>query len=370
MVNPLQMEAAMNEKGGIPQVSMTNTKKDMLEAYEAVKRLLKTKENELLDAEKTRKGLEKKAALAAAETQAAQDPVQRIHGLRSEIGRELTTLAEKLEEEIGTYRKISLAVEEKQKELKTIYGVETAATDLAALIEAQQNRKKEFEEKMALHKTDFDEEMREARAAWQKEKATRAQEMKDASESLKKQREREKEEFEYAFAREKEQKRNVLEDELKAIEKEIAQKRSDFEMDIKERDALLQAREKSVSEREKEMAALEKEVESFEKKLDHAIKTASGETAERLQSDFQKQEALLKATFNGEKNVLTSKIETLERMVKAQESQIEGLSQRHEQAYQKVQEIANRAVDASKREIIVPAYPPSGGKRSEPQDAQ
>jgi hypothetical protein len=154
--------------------------------------------------------------LAAAETQAAQDPVQRIHGLRSEIGRELATLAERLEEEISTYRKISLAVEEKQKELKTIYGVETAATDLAALIEAQQVRKKEFEEKMALQKKDFDEEMREARAAWQKEKAIRAQSMKDEAEALKKQRQREKEEFEYAFVREREQKRNALEDELKA----------------------------------------------------------------------------------------------------------------------------------------------------------
>jgi len=349
-------------------MSMTNTKKEMLEAYESVKSLIKAKEKELLDAEKTRKELEKKASLAAAEEQAAQDPVQRIHGLRSEIGKELATLAERLEEEISAYRKISLAVEEKQKELKTIYGVETAATDLAALIEAQQVRKKEFEEKMGVQKKDFDEEMREARDAWQKEKAIRAQGMKDEAEVLKKQRQREKEEFEYAFAREREQKRNALEDELKALEKEIAEKKSVFERDTKERDVLLQAREASVSEREKSMAALESEVEGFEKKLDHAVKTAIGETTARLQSDFQKQEALLKATFDGEKNVLTSKIETLERIVKAQEAQIEGLSQKHEQAYQKVQEIANRAVDASKREIIVPAYHSSAGRRNEPKE--
>jgi hypothetical protein len=50
----------MSEKSPIPQISMTNTKKEMLEAYEAVKSLIKTKEKELLDAEKTRKELEKK----------------------------------------------------------------------------------------------------------------------------------------------------------------------------------------------------------------------------------------------------------------------------------------------------------------------
>ncbi|EFK05215.1 conserved hypothetical protein [delta proteobacterium NaphS2] len=359
----------MNEKSQTPQMSMTNTKKEMLEAYEAVKGLLKTREQELLDAEKSRKELEKKAALAAADAQAAQDPVQRIHALRSAVGRELSTLAERLEEEIGAYRKISLAVEEKQAELKTIYGVETAATDLAALIEAQQTRKKDFEENMAARKTDFDAEVGEARAAWQKEKSAHAQDVKEETEALKKQRQREREEFEYGFARDKEQKTNALGDELNALQKEIAQKRSDFERGMSEQEALLHAREKSVSEREKEIASLEKEVEGFQKKLDDAVKKAVGETTERLKSDFQKHEALLKATFDGEKNVLASRIETLERMVKAQESQIGALSQKQEQAYQKVQEIANRAVDASKREIVIPAnYPSPGSRRNEHQD--
>ncbi|EFK09597.1 conserved hypothetical protein [delta proteobacterium NaphS2] len=359
----------MNEKAQTPQISMTNTKKEMIEAYEAIKGVLKTREGELLDAEKSRKELEKKAALAAAEAQASQDPVQRIHELRSAVGRELSTLAERLEEEIGTYRKISLAVEEKQKELKTIYGVETAATDLAALIEAQQVRKKDFEGKIEAQKADFDEEVREARAVWQKEESAHARDVKEETESLKKQRQREKEEFEYGFAREKEQKTNALEDELNVLQKEIAEKRLDFEKGMAEQEALLHAREKSVSEREKEIATLEKAVEGFQKKLDDAVKAAVGETTERLKADFQKHEALLKATFDGEKNVLASKIETLERMVKAQESQIESLSQRQDQAYQKVQEIANRAVDSSKREIIIPTnYPPPGSKRNEHQD--
>jgi hypothetical protein len=39
---------------------MANTKKELLEAYEAAKQILKAKEKDLLDAEKARKALEKR----------------------------------------------------------------------------------------------------------------------------------------------------------------------------------------------------------------------------------------------------------------------------------------------------------------------
>ena len=48
--------------------------------------------------------------------------------------------------------------------------------------------------------------------------------------------------------------------------------------------------------------------------------------------------------------------------MKLQTTQIEELSRKHEQAYEKVQDIANRAVAAAKREIVsVPYRPGSTG---------
>ncbi len=61
--------------------------------------------------------------------------------------------------------------------------------------------------------------------------------------------------------------------------------------------------------------------------------------------------------------ILSKKIESLEKMNEFQASQIEELSRKHEQAYEKVQDIANRAVAAAKREVIsVPYTPGSAGK--------
>ena len=332
----------MDTASDVPSVSMANTKKELLEAYEAAKEALKAKEKDLLDAEKARKALEKKAALATAGAQAAQDPVHRLNDLRSALGRELTDLAERLEEEIGTYRKIQTAVTEKNEELKTLYGVETAASDLAALIEAQQALKAQFEEEMTRRKADIEESLQQQQAQWKREQEQQKQLAAEQNQHLKKQREREKEEFEYTFSREQEQRKNALNDELEAITKEIQQKREAFEKQIQERQAALEAGDAELARHQAEYDRLEKEVQGFPAQLKLQIQAAIDETTQRLTTDFEKTEALLKATMQGEKNVLLSKIEALEKLVERQNNQIEQLSQKQELAYQKVQDIANR----------------------------
>jgi len=220
----------MTEKTDLPNISMANTKKELLEAYEEAKERFESLSKDLLDAEKARKRLEKKMAAATADAQAAQDPLKRLQDLRGTISRELTDLAERFETEIETYRKIQSAIETKNEELNTIYEVETAASDLAALIDAQrvkkeqferemQDQKSAFEVEMEDQKSTFEVEMEEIRTQWQREKADRDRRVKEQAEALDKQRQREKEEYEYTFARDKAQRKNALDDELQTLRK-------------------------------------------------------------------------------------------------------------------------------------------------------
>jgi len=342
----------MTEQNDTPNVNMSNTKKEMLDAYQAVKKRLQEREKQTLNAEKARKQMEKKVAEATADAQASQDPLQRLYLLKGDISRELTTLAEKFEQEIDSYRKIQVAVKEKNQELNTLYEIETAASDLAALIEAQQAKKNAFEQEMEGRQNAFKEEIQEARSEWNKEQNSREQAAKEQADVIKKHRQREKEEYEYAFVREKEQRKNTLEDELRALENEIKQKRKDFEQDLNQRNTEIEAREKSLAENEAEMSHLKKDVETFPQKLKTETEKAVGSTTERLTSDFGQTKVLLEAKHEGEKNVLTSKIESLEKLVSSQEAQVAQFAKRHEQAYEKVQDIANRAVAAAKREFI------------------
>ena len=253
----------MTEKTDLPNVSMTNTKKELLQAYEEAREQFETLSKDLLDAEKARKRLEKKVAAATADAQAEQDPLKRLHDLRGTLSRELTELAERFETEIETYRKIQSAIETKNEELNTIYGVETAASDLAALIDAQRVKKEQFERDMQDQKGAFEAEMAEIRTQWQREKADRDRSVREHAEAIDKQRQREKEEYEYTFARDKAQRKNALDDELQTLEKGLTVKRSEFENESQNRTAALDTREEFIASREKEMETLQKEVESF-----------------------------------------------------------------------------------------------------------
>jgi hypothetical protein len=350
----------MNDQADLPAVSMANTKKELLEAYEIAKKRVENQSKDLLDAEKARKRMEKKVATATADAQAAQDPVQRLHDLRSTISRELGDLAERFENEIETYRKIQSAIETKQADLDTIYQVETAASDLAALIDAQRIKKEQFDQEMSSQKAAFETEIQEMRTQWQREKTDHERQVAEEKASLKKDRQREKEEYEYAFTREKAQRKNALEDELQALAKEIAAKRSEFESGVQERTAALDVREEAVGAREKEMDNLHKEVDVFPKRLETAIQSAAADTTKQLTRDFESDKALIQARFDGEKNVLVGKIEALEKMVASQDAQIKDLSRKSEQAYEKVQDIANKAVSASHRDSYVPSSSRSG----------
>ena len=272
----------MSESTELPSVSMANTKKELLAAYEAAKKRFENLNRNLLDAEKARKRMEKQVAAATADSQAAQDPVKRLHDLRGAISRELSDLAERFESEIETYRKIQSAIETKQDELKTLYEVETAASDLAALIDAQRAKKEQFDQDMAAQKTAFEAEMQAMRAQWQREKADHDRNVKEQAQAIDKQRQREKEEYEYTLAREKSQRKNAIEDELQALETEIAAKRNHFENEIQQRKAELDAREAAILSRENEVAALEKEVAHFPELYQQLLQKESLQFAERI----------------------------------------------------------------------------------------
>jgi hypothetical protein len=192
--------------------------------------------------------------------------------------------------------------------------------------------------------------MEEMRTQWQREQADRERRVKDQAEAIDKQRKRDKEEYEYNFSRDKAQRKNALNDELQALEKELVVKRNEFEIESQNRTAELNAREETIAGREKEMDTLQKEVESFPKRNEAAVQKAVADATERLMRDFKGDKALMDARFEGEKNVLMGKIEALEKMVAAQAAQIIDLAKKNELAYEKVQDIANRAVTSARRD--------------------
>ena len=317
----------------VPQVTLSSTKKELMEAYLAAKEASEKRLQEELKPEKVREEHRKVETIKTADTIAAEDVLSHINSLKSAIVKELGGLAEKLDAEANKYRKLQEAVGIKEDELKRIYEIDAAASALAALVEAHRQKQLEYETEEAGMIALFERQKQEFQAA--------AKEEKDAFEKSGK---RAKEEFEYNWKREQEQKRNALKDELAALEKQIAQKETAFEQAIAEREAVLAQRDTELSEREKILADLQNKVESFPETLENAVSKAIKETASKLQFEFNMKEALLNKGFEGDRNVYEARIKALETTVASQERQIEDISSRQEKAYEKVQDIAARAV--------------------------
>jgi len=329
----------------LTDVTMGNTKKEMLDAFESAKERIQEQQKALSASEAARKKLEAQAFTIEADKAIEQSPVERLNQLRSDMVRELNALAGMYESELVAYQRVKLAGEAKQAELKTLHEIDVAASDLEALISAQQQQKVDFEQTMHVR-----------RKEWEQEEKAHLERTAQQKSDIEMSRKREAEEYAYSTKRERDRQENEFKDQMERIQQEIKEKSASFDLSVKTKEDELSRREGTVAEREAELADLGQRVEQFANEKEAAVKSACGELSKRLESDFQNREALMQARFDGERNVMLSKIEVYEKQLAELVSQLSESAQKQEHAYEKVQDIASKAVAAAKREIIsIPA---------------
>jgi hypothetical protein len=281
-----------------------------------------------------------RSAVESADALSLGDVVKDITQLRSSVGRTLSQIADSLQAEVDKYQQVKKAIEVKEKDLAEIYEIERQAVSLAALLEAQQRKREEFEAQVAREKEEFEHEMARTRELWDSERQARETELKEQAAADAKVRQRERDEYQYKFAREQQQARDQFADEKARIERELALRREELERQMAQREA-------AVASREQQFAELQEQVQKLPAQLEAAAARAAKEAAARAQADAAAREELLKREAAGEKNVLTTRIASLEQTVKDQAEQIKQLSQKLEKAYGQVQEIAVRAIEGS-----------------------
>lgn len=347
-----------------PKLTTTNTKKEILDAYNQLVERLEERAGEELRPEKEKEERRTREVTVVAEELAAVKASEVIGGIKTEIAAALTDIAARIEEQTERYRKAKEAVAVKEKELAEIFEIEKSAYSLAALVEAQKQKRSAFEEEMVSRRTELEAAIQRDRAAWEQEQAEAKARAKEQQEQLAKARLREQEEYDYALKRDREQKTNALQDEINSLEKELHQKRDDFEKKVTARETGLKEREAAVAQQEKRIAALDLQVEKFPGELEQGIQRAVKETAERLTAEAAKNEELLRKTFEGESNVFTTRIQALEQIAADQKKQLELLASQLDKAYGKVQDIAVKAV-SNPRERYYGESSPKGAAQNE-----
>ena len=331
----------MEEKKFQPKkLSLSNTKQEMLEAYNVALKQMEAQREAELKPEKKIEEKKAKEVIQVAESLSTEGVAREISNLKIEASKTLAQISDRLEEEVNKFRAIQSAISLKEKELQELYEIEKSVVTLAALIESQNQKRQAFEIEMAEKKEALSQEIEALRAEREQEKKEYEEEIKERDMTEKKRREREKDDYEYSFKREQKLTKDKFEDEKSKLEKEIHVKKEQMESEIKER-------EKAIAGREDELNELRKKVSAFPKEMETAIAKAIKETTEKLTLEAKNREELMKKEFIGERNVLTTRIESLEKNVREQNEQIAKLSQQLEKAYQQVQEIAVKSIEGS-----------------------
>lgn len=330
----------LERKGRTQKITVSSTKQEMLGAYnELLSQLQEKREAELKPEQKMEERAMKKT-IEVADSLSTEGIVKEIGSLKSEIGKLLSQLSDRLEEEVNKYQQIKKAVETKDKEIQEIYEIQKSASSLAALIEVQHQKRQEFETEMSSQREELNRAIQTMRSDWEKEKKLHELEIKERDTAELKKREREKEEYLYAFQREQQLAKDQFQDSKTKLEKEIQTKRELMEKELSER-------EKVIAQRETEWNELQKKVTAFPKELELAVSKAVKEATERVQQEAKNKEELLKKEFDGERNVLNTRIASLEKTVKEQTEQMAKLSLQFDKAYAQVQEIAVKSIEGS-----------------------
>ena len=322
------------------KLTLSNTKQEMLEAYNTVLKQLEAQRELDLKPEKKLEEKKAKEVIQVADSLSTEGIARETSNLKIETGKMLAQISDRMEDEINKYKTIQNAVTLKEKELQELYEIEKSAMTLAALIESQNQKRQAFESEMAAKKELLNEEIEASRAEWEKEKNEYEAMVKERDTAEKKRRDREKEEYDYGFKREQKLAKDKFEDEKAKLEKEIQMKREQMEGELK-------IREKAIVEQEAELNELRKKVSAFPKEMEAVVGKAIKETTERINLDARNREELQKREFAGEKNVLTTRIESLGKTLKEQSERIAKLSQQLEKAYQQVQDIAVKTIEGS-----------------------
>jgi hypothetical protein len=339
----------VQKKADSAEPTLKSTKQELLDAYNEMRQQLGEKDKTQLKPELRVQEKKEAQVLAAVKATAADGVIQKINQLKQEMTRTLSDLGDKLAAEVEKCDQVQQAIDIKEKELAEVFEIDRAAGTLAALIEAQHQEKERFEREMAEEKERLSGEIESMREQWKSEKSEHDALVKEQDAIEAKRRQREKEEYRYAFEREQQLARDKFEDEKAKLLAEKAQIENEMKTLREQTEKGLQERERLVAEREKEFESLQAQVQEFPKRLDAAVAAATKDAAERIQREAKYQQDLQQKDFEGQKNVQTARIQSLEKTAKEQADQLAKLSQQQEAAYQKIQDVAVKAIEGASK---------------------
>lgn len=322
----------------VKKVTINNTKKEIMAAYEEAVSKLKTAQAQTFDPSAEAKAKAQDATVAKADDTAAKNVEAIIRKLQDNVISIMDGVVEQVTTNSEEYSNLVEAIAIKQAELKELYGIEKEAAALAALVNSHRELKAKYDAEIAETKDQIATMKRETQA-----------EINQLREEDKAEREKIQSEWEYEFKRNKMKSIDELNDELKMKRKNVMD-------ELNQRETVLTEKAADLSKREDVLADLKAQVDEFPQILEEAKSHAATVKAAEMQKDFDAELKFLKRDYEARIERLEDKLELAEKNLGKQYGINNALNDKLNAAYSEIKDMAGKVVDGAKANEMVARF--------------
>jgi len=311
------------------KLTMKDKKEDILKQYKELLAKYKEKEGVAKDIDKETEKAVPRTLAENTSDYTVENIVKGLANLKLDLSKTLTDLSDKLTAEVNKLDEVQQEIAAETKNLEEIYDIKVAAETMVTFIQINEEKKKAFEEEMAI-----------IRGQWEKEQKEHELAAKERDADLKKGKERETEEYAYNLALSRKKDKDAYEAERVVLKKALKEEREAQENKLGEREA-------AVAAQEAEIAELRAKAEAFPAELAKAVEKAEKETTALIEGQAKQKAELLAKEVEGKEKVADLRIKTLEGTIVKQTIQIESLSKQLNNATSQAQNIAVKVIEGA-----------------------
>lgn len=323
--------------------SIKSTKNEIFDAYNAM--LKKVKQLEKEKPAQSREAEERKETVSKAKDETEENIVNRLSLLKLETASTFDKLEKSFLQEQRRLSQMQQAIDTETKHLEDLYNIKAETDTLAALILAQKEKRQQFDADISKKKEDFDNEMFESKAAWDKERKAYEINKKEEQERLQKERKREEDDFRYNLVMTRKKDSDIYNATKEALEKELTERKIAFDKEITER-------EKNLSASEQELETLRIESTGFATKLNEAVQQAEERLTISLQRENDFERKLLLKENEGLMRLKEQTIGTLQQRIKELEDMLKQQQSKADASDKNVKDIAIKAIESSSKVAV------------------
>lgn len=318
--------------------TMSNTKKEILEAYSEL--LKRKQETETKHPKEEKAEKQKLQTIKSASALSAEGIVTGLASIKLDISTSIDKIEGTLLDEFQKLKNLQEAIKIETENLEDMYAIRSNADSLAVLISVNKEKKAAFEQEMEEKRLALERNIEQKKQDWEKTQKERDVRWKEEDADRAKALKREEEEYKYNLTTTRKKEENIYLIKKEMQERELEEKRIAFEKEWTERG-------NAIAQKEEEFEQLKKEVANFTQILEKEINSAKSILEKEITTKYEYEKQLYEREAKGEIKLLQQTVSSLKQKIEEQETLISSLNEKTSLAGDQVQTIALKALETA-----------------------